>query len=119
MDRKIPLVALNATSERIKQHFLGCMSERGAEMMLEDMEAIGPIKIKEVEAAQQTIIAIVRKARGGRSDKPAWNSRRAACCLKVLPARRQKEYSRDLANRAAGPAACITPAIFFEGGPAA
>jgi flagellar motor switch protein FliG len=61
VDRKIPMVALKGTSEQIKQHFLGCMSERGAEMMLEDMEAMGPIKIKDVEAAQQEIIAIVRK----------------------------------------------------------
>jgi flagellar motor switch protein FliG len=37
------------------------MSERGAEMMREDMDAMGPIKIKDVEAAQQEIIATVRK----------------------------------------------------------
>src|SRR5450755_906482 len=61
VDRKIPMVALKGTSEQIKQHFLQCMSERGAEMMLEDMDAMGPIKIKDVEAAQQEIIAIVRK----------------------------------------------------------
>ena len=37
------------------------MSERGAEMLKEDMEALGPIKLKEVEAAQQQIIAVVRQ----------------------------------------------------------
>jgi flagellar motor switch protein FliG len=37
------------------------MSARGAEMLREDMDAMGPIKIKEVEAAQQQIIAIVRQ----------------------------------------------------------
>ena len=61
VDRKIPMVALKGTSEQIKQHFLGCMSERGAQMMLEDMDALGPVKIKEVEGAQQEIIAVVRK----------------------------------------------------------
>ena len=61
VDRKIPMVALKGTSEQMKQHFLQCMSERGSEMMLEDMEAMGPVKIKEVETAQQEIIAIVRK----------------------------------------------------------
>jgi flagellar motor switch protein FliG len=30
-------------------------------MLREDMDALGPIKIKDVEAAQQTIIAIVRQ----------------------------------------------------------
>jgi flagellar motor switch protein FliG len=61
VDRKIPMMALKGTSEQLKQHFLQCMSERGAEMMLEDMEALGPVKIKDVEGAQQEIIAIVRK----------------------------------------------------------
>ena len=37
------------------------MSSRGAEMLREDMEALGPVKIKEVEAAQQQIIAVVRQ----------------------------------------------------------
>ena len=37
------------------------MSQRGAEMLREDMESLGPVKIKEVEAAQQQIIAVVRQ----------------------------------------------------------
>ena len=37
------------------------MSQRGAEMMKEDMDAMGPVKIKDVEAAQQQIIAVVRQ----------------------------------------------------------
>lgn len=61
VDRKVPMVALKGTSERLKQHFLQTLSERGAEMMLEDMEALGPIKIKDVEAAQQEIIAVLRR----------------------------------------------------------
>lgn len=60
-DRKIPMLALKGTSEQLKNHFLQCMSERGREMMLEDMDALGPVKIKDVEAAQQEIIAVVRK----------------------------------------------------------
>ena len=39
----------------------GKMSQRGAEMLKEDMDALGPIKIKEVEGAQQQIIAVVRQ----------------------------------------------------------
>jgi flagellar motor switch protein FliG len=61
VDRKILTVALKGTSEQLKNHFLQNMSQRGAEMMREDMEAMGPIKIKEVEAAQQQIIAVVRQ----------------------------------------------------------
>jgi flagellar motor switch protein FliG len=37
------------------------MSQRGAEMLREDMDALGPIKIKDVESAQQQIIAAVRQ----------------------------------------------------------
>jgi flagellar motor switch protein FliG len=61
IDRKILTVALKGTSDQLKNHMLGAMSQRGAEMMREDMEALGPIKIKEVEASQQQIIAVVRQ----------------------------------------------------------
>lgn len=61
IDRKVLTVALKGTSDQLKSHFLQCMSERGAEMLREDMDALGPVKIKEVEAAQQQIIAIVRQ----------------------------------------------------------
>lgn len=61
VDRKILTVALKGTSEQMKDHMLQAMSQRGAEMLREDMEALGPIKIKEVEAAQQQIITVVRQ----------------------------------------------------------
>lgn len=61
VDRKVLTTALKGTSDQLKNHILGAMSQRGAEMLREDMEALGPIKIKEVEAAQQQIIAVVRQ----------------------------------------------------------
>jgi len=61
VDRKTLTVALKGTSEQLKSHILQLMSQRGAEMLKEDMEALGPIKIKEVEAAQQQIIAVIRQ----------------------------------------------------------
>jgi flagellar motor switch protein FliG len=61
VDKKILTVALKGTSDQMKNHMLQAMSQRGADMMREDMEALGPIKIKEVEAAQQQIIAVVRQ----------------------------------------------------------
>jgi flagellar motor switch protein FliG len=54
-------VALKGTSEQLRAHFLEGMSQRGAEMLKEDMDALGPVKIKEVEAGQQQIIAVVRQ----------------------------------------------------------
>jgi flagellar motor switch protein FliG len=61
VDKKILTVALKGTSDQMRNHMLQAMSQRGAEMLREDMEALGPIKIKEVEAAQQQIIAVVRQ----------------------------------------------------------
>jgi flagellar motor switch protein FliG len=61
VDRKLLTVALKGTSEDLKKHFTECMSQRGAEILREDMEALGPTKIKDVEAAQQQIIALVRQ----------------------------------------------------------
>ncbi len=61
VDRKVLTLALKGTSDQLKNHMLGAMSQRGAEMLREDMDALGPIKIKEVEAAQQQIIAVVRQ----------------------------------------------------------
>jgi flagellar motor switch protein FliG len=60
VDRKVLTVALKGTSEQLRNQILGCLSQRGAEMLREDMEALGPVKIKEVEAAQQQVIAVVR-----------------------------------------------------------
>jgi flagellar motor switch protein FliG len=60
-DRKVLTIALKGTSEQLRNHVLTCMSQRGAEMLREDMESLGPVKIKEVEGAQQTLIALVRQ----------------------------------------------------------
>src|SRR5277367_4747063 len=61
VDRKILTVALKGTSDQLKNHILQLMSQRGAEMLREDLDSLGPIKIKEVEAAQQQIIAVFRQ----------------------------------------------------------
>ena len=61
IDRKLLVIALKGTSEQLKDHFLQCMSQRGAEMLREDMEAAGPVRIRDVEAAQQQILATVQQ----------------------------------------------------------
>jgi len=61
VDRKLLTVALKGTSDQLKNHLMQCMSQRGREMLQEDMDALGPVKIKEVEATQQAIIALVRQ----------------------------------------------------------
>lgn len=61
IDRKVLLTALKGTGDQIKKHFLSDMSQRAKDMMIEDMEALGPVKIKEVRAAQQQIVAIIHQ----------------------------------------------------------
>lgn len=60
VDRKVLTVALKGTSEELQAHIYATMSKRGAEMLREDMEALGPVKIREVEGAQRQIIEIAR-----------------------------------------------------------
>jgi flagellar motor switch protein FliG len=61
VERKALTIAMKGTSEQLRNQILGCMSQRGADMLREDMESLGPVKIKEVESAQQQIITIVRQ----------------------------------------------------------
>ena len=81
VDRKILTVALKGTSEQLRNQILSCMSQRGADMLREDMEALGPVKIKDVEAAQQQIIAMVRAAGNRGRGEPEGNGRGAVCRL--------------------------------------
>lgn len=55
------VVALKITSPELKELILRNMSKRGAEMIVEDLESLGPIKLKDVEKAQQGIVDIVRR----------------------------------------------------------
>ena len=61
VDRKILTLALKGTSEKMKTHFTQCMSSRSAEMMGEDMEALGPVRIRDVQAAQSQVVTVVRQ----------------------------------------------------------
>jgi flagellar motor switch protein FliG len=54
-------VALKAASEEVKQKVYKNMSERAAEMLKEEMEMLGPVRMKEVSDAQQTITAIIQE----------------------------------------------------------
>ena len=61
MDRKVLTFALKGTSDQLKDHFFATMSGRAVEMLKDDIEAMGPVKIKDVHAAQQRIVDVVRK----------------------------------------------------------
>jgi len=55
------LLAIKGADEALKQKIFKNMSQRAAEMLKDDLEAKGPVRLSEVEAAQKEILAIVRK----------------------------------------------------------
>jgi flagellar motor switch protein FliG len=61
VDRKMLTIALKGTSDQLKARIMSVMSQRSAEMLREDIEVIGAVRIREVEAAQQNIIALIRE----------------------------------------------------------
>ena len=54
-------LALKGVDDEMQKKFLKNMSSRAAEMLVEDMEAKGPVKLSEVEAAQKEILGVARK----------------------------------------------------------
>ncbi len=53
--------ALKGASDDLKDKFLKNLSERAASMIREDLEIMGPVKLSEVEGAQQNIVKTVRR----------------------------------------------------------
>jgi flagellar motor switch protein FliG len=55
------VLALKGADEKLKQKFLKNMSQRAAQMLNEDMDAKGPVKVSDVEAAQKEILTVARQ----------------------------------------------------------
>jgi flagellar motor switch protein FliG len=53
-------LALKGASEDLRQKFFKNMSKRAADMLKEDMEFMGPVRVRMVEEAQQKIVNVVR-----------------------------------------------------------
>ena len=54
-------MALKGASEELKQKILGNMSARAADLLREEIDYLGPVKVSAVEQMQQQIVDIVRK----------------------------------------------------------
>jgi flagellar motor switch protein FliG len=54
-------VALKTTSEALKEKIFKNMSQRAAQMLKEEMQTKGPVRVSDVEKAQQTILSIAKK----------------------------------------------------------
>lgn len=55
------MLALKGSDEKVKEKIFSNMSKRAAELLRDDLEAMGPVKVSEVETAQKTILATARK----------------------------------------------------------
>src|SRR5262249_57290891 len=60
-DKKVLTIALKGASEDIRDRFFENMSKRASGMLKEEMEVLGAVRLREVERAQQEIVAIARK----------------------------------------------------------
>jgi len=61
VDKKTLAISLKGASEDLKNHFFKCMSTRAVEMLKEDMDALGPLRSRDVHTSQQEIVATARK----------------------------------------------------------
>ncbi|NBX65980.1 MAG: flagellar motor switch protein FliG [Proteobacteria bacterium] len=60
---KLPL-ALKGATEGLRDLFFSNMSERAAKILREDMSSLGPVRLKEVEEAQQYVVSVTKDLEG-------------------------------------------------------
>ncbi len=54
-------IALKGSTEEVREVIFANMSKRMSEMLAEDMEFMGPVRLRDVEEAQQKIVNVIRK----------------------------------------------------------
>jgi flagellar motor switch protein FliG len=61
LDKKTLALALKGATEELRDHMFKTMSSRAVEMLKEDIEALGPVRSREVTKAQQEAVAVARQ----------------------------------------------------------
>jgi len=61
VNNEILMPAMKTASDELKERIFKNMSERAVQMMKEDLEVMAPIRLKDVESAQQAILRIAKK----------------------------------------------------------
>jgi flagellar motor switch protein FliG len=61
VDKKDLTYALKIADEKLKQKIFSNMSERASEMIKEELQFMGPVRLRDVEAAQARIIEVIRQ----------------------------------------------------------
>ncbi|MFP5296101.1 MAG: FliG C-terminal domain-containing protein, partial [Alphaproteobacteria bacterium] len=60
VDKQKLATALKGASETLKDLFFSNMSERAAKIMREDMESMGPVRLKDVDQAQMAMVQVAK-----------------------------------------------------------
>jgi len=58
---EVLVIALKGADEALREKIYGNMSSRAADLLRDDLEALGPMKVSDVEAAQKEILVIARR----------------------------------------------------------
>ena len=61
VDKNVLMIALKGATDELKQKFLENMSQRAAEAFEEELQFLGPVKVKDVEEAQRKIVDEIQK----------------------------------------------------------
>lgn len=61
VDSKDLVLALKGSAEDLMEKFTKNMSSRAKDMLLEEMEMLGPVKVRDVEEAQQRVIQVIKQ----------------------------------------------------------
>ncbi|TKB47241.1 flagellar motor switch protein FliG [Ferrimonas sediminicola] len=61
LQQEVLIRALKGADDQLKEKILGNMSKRQAELVRDDLEAMGPVRVSEVEAAQKEVLAVARR----------------------------------------------------------
>jgi flagellar motor switch protein FliG len=61
IDKSKLTVALRGASDKLRDLFLSSMSQRASRIILEELEALGPIKVKDVDEAQSEIVNVAKE----------------------------------------------------------
>ena len=67
IDNSQMAIALKGATEEVKDAIYGNMSKRLSDMIKEDIDFMGPVRLKDVEEAQQKIVNVIRKLEIGRA----------------------------------------------------
>jgi len=61
VDTDLLVLALKGADEPLQEKLFGCMSKRAAANIMDEMEALGPVRLTEVQSAQKEIINVARR----------------------------------------------------------